>query len=277
MWSTSGDRAMILHIDPSASDWPHATAASLLAFREIAGALALASAGAALAIPKGAASHRAAGRLFVLAMVATAACEAVAGAFLASQIAVVAGVAALYLTATAWLTVRRRPRRAGVIDVYGMMIACAAAAGGIALAMEPNADPSWRLEGLPPQSAWGLAALAGLGAAMDIRVILAGGVSGAQRIARHVWRMGGALLIAAPAVLFGREATLTKGWGSSVLSAAELAIVGLTAFWLLRPRDARDPPAAGRSSAAIKPAWRPAGPRPHARASRPAPGQVRRA
>jgi hypothetical protein len=89
--------------------------------------------------------------------------------------------------------------------------------------------------GVPYQPAFVFAALAGFAAACDARVILAGGILGSQRVARHLWRMCVALFIAAGSFFLGQPKVFPPFLrGSPILFVPEIAILGLLVFWLLR-------------------------------------------
>jgi hypothetical protein len=68
-------------------------------------------------------------------------------------------------------------------------------------------------------------------------MIARGGVSGAGRIARHLWRMCTALLIADFSFFLGQQQffpALLRG--SPVLLVPELVVLVLMIFWLIRVR-----------------------------------------
>jgi hypothetical protein len=81
------------------------------------------------------------------------------------------------------------------------------------------------------------ASFAAFAAALDLKVILHGGISGAQRIARHLWRMCFALFFAAAFFFLGQQQVLPKFVrGSPILVALALAPLVLMVFWLFRLR-----------------------------------------
>lgn len=82
-----------------------------------------------------------------------------------------------------------------------------------------------------------IAAIAGFAAALDLHVILRGGVSGAERIARHLWRMCTALLFGAASFFIGQPQVFPPPLrGSPILFLPVLAIMAAMIFWLLRVR-----------------------------------------
>ena len=76
-----------------------------------------------------------------------------------------------------------------------------------------------------------------LAAAGDVRMLVRGGVFGAQRIVRHLWRMCFALFIATGSFFLGQQqvfpAFLRK---SNVLFVPALLPLVLLIFWLFRVR-----------------------------------------
>jgi hypothetical protein len=80
-----------------------------------------------------------------------------------------------------------------------------------------------------------IGSVAVLALAGDIRVLVRGGISGAQRIARHLWRMCFALFIASSSVFLARQhlfpALMRK---TGVLIFLSVLPVLLMIFWLAR-------------------------------------------
>jgi hypothetical protein len=73
--------------------------------------------------------------------------------------------------------------------------------------------------------------------ALDLKVILRGGVSGVARIARHLWRMCFALFFAAASFFLGQQKVMPAFMhGSPLLFIPALAPLALMIFWLVRVR-----------------------------------------
>jgi hypothetical protein len=71
----------------------------------------------------------------------------------------------------------------------------------------------------------------------DIRMLLRRGISGTQRIARHLWRMCFALFIAAASIFLARQQVfpdLLRRTG--VLMGLSFLPLALMIFWLIRVR-----------------------------------------
>jgi hypothetical protein len=81
------------------------------------------------------------------------------------------------------------------------------------------------------------ASFAAFAIAADFKVILHGGISGAQRIARHLWRMCFALFFAAAFFFLGQQGSMPRFMhGSPLLFIPALAPLVLMFFWLFRVR-----------------------------------------
>jgi hypothetical protein len=81
------------------------------------------------------------------------------------------------------------------------------------------------------------ASFAAFAAALDLKLILRGGISGPQRIARHLWRMCFALFFAAAFFFLGQQQVLPKFMrGSPIPVVLALAPIVLMIFWLFRVR-----------------------------------------
>lgn len=199
-----------------------------------AGSVAVIAGATALAAAKGGSWHRAAGTLFVLTMIVTAVAGAGA-AFLKSQmVTVLAGVFTCYLVSSSWLTVAR-PTMGNAVHLVLLTLALSIAAAGVGhglhvqeLVAAGGKDPF----GAEPY--FFFAGLALLAAAGDAFTAFRGGLAGAQRIARHLWRMTFALFIAVGSAFTGPGASaFPEGLrGSPLLSAPELIVLALLIFWL---------------------------------------------
>jgi hypothetical protein len=87
------------------------------------------------------------------------------------------------------------------------------------------------------ETAYAFAVVATPAAAGDLRLILRRGIVGAQRIARHLWRMCFALLIAAGSFFLGQQQVFPASVrGSPLLLVPVLAVLALMIFWLCRVR-----------------------------------------
>ena len=205
----------------------------------VAGGLSIgAGAGAAFSM-KGAPAHRLFGISFCSAMTAMAVLGGYLALFTASPVAAAPpkaslAVAALtiYLVFTAWLTVRRRPGALGAGEHIAMVsvigIAAVLALFGVAAA-RAGGPPA----GFVPYFVFASFAIAV--AASDARLIRRGGVAGAARIARHLWRMCFAWFFATSFFFLGQQRVMPI-WlrGSPLLTFLALLPLITMLVWLVR-------------------------------------------
>ena len=227
---------MILDVSGS-SGLVRGAAAVVLILHISAGSVGLLSGAAALLFRKGSRWHRTAGNVFFVSMLTMSAIAACVAPFLPRWDNAVMGVFTFYLVATGWVTVRHKENSVGLFEIGAFLVASGAAAASLMFGLEAAKSQTGIIEGLSYRSAYGFATLWALAAVLDLSVILRGGVSGAQRIARHLWRMCVGLLIAAVSFFLGQQQVFPASVrGSPFLLVPEIAIVGLMIFWLLRVR-----------------------------------------
>ena len=209
-----------------------------------AGAVGMASGAIALTVRKGAWLHRTFGTVFFLSMLTML----VLGAYLAAVAktsvviprtgTVAVALLALTLVVTAWMTVRRRDGDIGMFEKLAALasfgLALTLAGFGVQAAMSPTGV----VDGAPAGAYYGFAAFAAFITACDLKVILRGGITGAPRIARHLWRMCAALLFATVFFFLGQGQKIMPAWmrGSPWLYVPALAPLALMVFWVVRVR-----------------------------------------
>jgi hypothetical protein len=225
---------MILHVPPGSSELVRGAAAGVLFLHIGAASIGLLSGFAALLSHKGGRLHRVAGNVFFASILIMSGIGAVVAPFLPQRISSVAGGLTFYLVATAWATVRRREGQVGRFEVGALLVALGVATLGVSLGWQAAISPEGTLDGLPYQPCFVFAAVAGLAAACDLRMIRRGGVSGAPRITRHLWRMCVALLITTVSFVGQPKAIPEFLRGSPILFLPVLAVLGLMIFWLFR-------------------------------------------
>ena len=214
------------------------------------GTVGLLAGTAAIIFRKGSARHALAGRIFVVAML-------IMGS-LAAYLAIVrhqpgnfgGGVFTFYLILTAWLTARRRDGETARFDWLLLVIPLALGTltwvNGIAI-VRSGVDPP---DGVPVGMSFFMGSIMLLAAAGDVRMLVGGGIAGAKRIARHLWRMCFGLFIAAGSFFMGpanRPFRLlsTVGLGqhlpmalfsTGVYLVLTIAPLILLVYWLVRVR-----------------------------------------
>ena len=219
---------MFRHYLPGTANWVR-TATDFAVVLHIAGGAAGVAAGAgALAFRKGERPHRMAGTVFFVAMLALGSTAAVIGTVLHEVGNVYGGVFDCYLVATAWMTVRRAGGVSGRFELASMAVAFAVAAiAGLGAAQMMTA----RQAGPILIATLFMAALAALAGAGDLSLVVRRGLMGAQRVARHLWRMCLAFTMAAGA--FVTQPSMFPHPMPMLLVAATLPLA-LMVFWLLR-------------------------------------------
>lgn len=227
---------MILPVSPDAPAVVRAGAATILLLHIGAASLGLVSGGAALVFRKGERSHRAVGNVFFVSMLIMSGIGAAVAPFLPARISSVAGGLTFYLVATAWATVRRREGQVGRFESGALLAALGVAVLGVFLGWQGAISPQGTIDGLPYQPSFIFAGIAGLAAACDLRVIRRGGLSGAPRLARHLWRMCVALLIAALSFVGQPRAIPDFLRGSPILFLPIIAVAVAMIYWLVRVR-----------------------------------------
>jgi hypothetical protein len=230
----------------------------LLPIHVVAGGLAIVLGAVALLANKGGTLHRRSGRLFVWAMLVMGASAAILG--LRDGPAdgnVVAAVLTAYFVGTAWTTVRpaspwtRRIDAAALAAAAGL--ALLAAVGGARMIGSPLLSPG----GVPFRTIGAvslfLAAVLLLAAAGDLRILRSGMPRGGPRLARHLWRMCFALLIAAGSFFSIEERVarvLPAPFTTGPMRALPIVLLfGAMFYWLWRVRGRRAPPALVRHDA----------------------------
>ena len=210
----------------------------MLAVHILAGALGLVFGYVALYATKGAALHRRSGTLFVYAMLTMSICGMViaAGQGVAPAVNIPAALTTAYLTVTALTTFRPPATGARQLDIGGMLVAFAVGLTSLAFALQALANGG-RRNGMPafPFFLFGVVGL--LASFLDFRMIRAGGLRGASRLARHLWRMCFALFIAAMSFFLGQAKVFPKPVRiPALLALPVLAVLVTLLYWLWRVR-----------------------------------------
>jgi hypothetical protein len=209
----------------------------ILVFHICAGIFGLLSGAVAMSFRKGSRGHRVAGNIFVISMLSLAT-AAVYLAFLKSQVTnVMGGVLTFYLVGTAWATARRKDGETGIFDWGALLVALAVGATQVSFGLEAAHSQTGLEYGYPAAMYLPMGSVVLLAAAGDIRMLVRGGISGAQRITRHLWRMCFALFFATGSFFLGQQqvfpAFIRK---TDVLFLPAFLPLILMIFWLIRIR-----------------------------------------
>src|SRR5437763_14327230 len=213
------------------------------------GTLGLLSGTAAMSFRKGSLRHVLAGKVFVVSML-TLAAAAVYLAILKHQTPnVVGGLLTFYLITTAWLTARRRDGETSRFDWVALLIPLAIGIFNWVYGLKVLRGGANSVDGVPVGMMLFMGSICLLAAAGDVRMLVGGGVLGAKRIARHLWRMCFGLFIAAGSFFLGpsnRPLRLLSNVGlghlpralfsTSLYLVLTILPLVLLIFWLLRVR-----------------------------------------
>jgi hypothetical protein len=203
----------------------------------IAGLLALVAGAIALYATKGSWLHRRSGLVFVAAMLVMSSLGAEMAAFgtKPNRVSVVAGVLTFYLVSTSLLAVRRTVDQARLLLTGSMLVALTISAFGFDVGIAGLNSAGGQVDGLPAQPLLMFSTVALLGALLDARLLWAGNIEGAHRLARHLWRMTFAMWIATTSFFFGQAkffpAPLRK---TALLAIPVVLVLALMFYWLAR-------------------------------------------
>ena len=201
--------------------------ADIVAVHIAMGTISILSGGAALFFRKGDGPHRAAGTVFFLAMLGLCAAALPIAVVRQQDVNVAAASFTLYLVATAWKAAVSKDGETGSFETVAFFAGASIAAGALAYGATVSNDAA--------PFFYGFGSLAAFAAMMDASMIARGGVSGAQRIARHLWRMCFAMFIATGSFFLGQPKFVPAILRETNLNVVPvIVVVALLFFWLFR-------------------------------------------
>jgi hypothetical protein len=175
----------------------------ILLFHIFGGTIGLLSGGAAMIFRKGSRRHILAGQVFVISMMIMA----VGAVYLAlvkhQQSNVGGGILTFYLVGTAWLTAKRKDGETSRFDWLALLIPLVLGIFTWINGLRVLRSGSSYIDGAPVGMTFFMGSVMLLAAAGDVRMLLSGGVAGAKRIVRHLWRMCFGLFIASGSFFMG--------------------------------------------------------------------------
>ena len=207
---------------------------TLLPIHIIAGLIAIVAGFVSVFALKGAKLHRKSGMIFVYAMLILSVTGAVIATLKHQPASVVGGSLAFYMVTTALLTVRPRDQRFHWIDA-GLLLLGVTVSGYAGKIGFDAVNSAGKSDGVPAGMLFLFATVALLAALGDIRMMVAGGLQGAQRIARHLWRMCFSLFIASGSFFLGQAKVIPKPIRIlPLLAIPALLPLVLLLYWLAR-------------------------------------------
>jgi uncharacterized membrane protein len=227
-----------LHLVSGLPAWLQAVAMTVLFLHIAAGTIALLTGAVAITARKGERVHRVAGTLFFISMLFMGAAASFLAALEHRYSMVLGGLLTIYLVSTAWMAARRADHEIGAFERGGLAAITLLAALYLALGLLAARSGSGSIDGLPAAASFFVGTLAALMAIADLRVIIRGGLSGAQRIARHLWRMSLGLFFAAGSFFTNAlPRVLPHSFAHSPMIFLPMFVpLLLMMFWLIRVR-----------------------------------------
>ncbi len=203
-----------------------------------AGSVALISGYIALYATKGASIHRRVGMVFVYAMLTMCTMGLILAITrnAAPGINVPAALITGSMVITGLTTVRPVSPFTRRLDLFATFVTLTVAAVNARYAVEAFANGGTR-DGIPafPFVLFGAAGM--LATIGDVRMMRRGPLRGARRVARHLWRMSFALLVAALSFFIGQAKVIPKPIRIMPLLALPLlAVIATMFYWLWRVR-----------------------------------------
>jgi hypothetical protein len=201
-------------------------------------AVALLSGYMAMTFRKGSGLHGAAGTVFFVSLLSASGAGAILAGFLSPNTGNVMGsTITFYLVATAWVAAKRRDGKSGAFDVGALLFVLAIVAAAATWGFQAANSQSGEKDGYATPFYVVFGSIALLFAVSDVRMIVRGGVFGAKRIARHLWRMCTALLFATLSFYPGQGRLFPK-WlrETNLLHVPAVLLAGAMLFWLYRVR-----------------------------------------
>jgi hypothetical protein len=207
----------------------------ILALHICAGTLGLLSGTVAISVRKGSRNHVATGIVFSVSMLTLAATGTYIAYTKSQPGNILGGLLTLYMISTAWISARRRVMQTGIFDWVALLFAGSIGTACIAYGIKvANGQIN---DGVPAGMDFFFGFVILLAAAGDIRMLMRGGISGAHRIARHLWRMCFGLFIASGSFFLGRQRIFPEFVrNSNVLIFLTIMPLILLVFWLIRVR-----------------------------------------
>ena len=213
----------------------------------VAGIVSLVSGYLALFVEKGSRLHKTSGNVFVVSMMFMGGLGAWVSITIGQVLNAAGGMAAFYLVLSGWLTMQRRGTAVRRAELGAFAFALLVAVGLFALGwyrLDPAHVPI-PMEGA--KACFILATIFLLFAVADLRMILRGGVAGAQRLVRHLWRMCFGLFAASGSFFLGRSSTeplRSQGLRARIFTNAVqathvtlipvLIIIVMMIYWIIR-------------------------------------------
>ena len=199
------------------------------------GVVAILTGAAALTFRKGSTPHRGSGKIFFVSMLALG----LSGLYFSYSRAVLftwfLSILSLYLVATGWMTAKRQEGTIGTFEKLALAFILLSGLGAAGIGIAAMAGVQGLTDEVPGPTYLIWAGFAAWFGALDYRLIRRGGIAGKHRIARHLWRMLAAMLIAVAIFFLGNNDVLPDFLRTEFLLTAPIfLVIILMIFWLIR-------------------------------------------
>jgi hypothetical protein len=209
----------------------------LLVLHIIGGTLGVLSGFVAVFLRKGSRRHALTGNVFVVSMLILSLSGLILAIMKSQPGNILGGAFTFCLVATAWMTAHRGDATPGISDWAGLLVCLGIGAFEVTFGLEAAMSPTGLKFDYPPGPYFFMGSVALLAATGDIRMLVRGGISGTQRIARHLWRMCFALFIASSSIFLARAHLFPAIFRKTgMLYFLSFLPLGLMIFWSLRVR-----------------------------------------
>jgi uncharacterized membrane protein len=211
------------------------TGTMLLPVHIIGGSIAIIAGFISVFSVKGLTLHRKSGMIFVYSMVVLSLTGAVIGTLRHQTPNIIGGSLAFYMVITAFLAVRPRDQWSRWIDAGALIVGLTVSAAAIKIGFDTLNSATGKMNGVPAGMMLFFGIVALVAALGDIRMMRAGGLAGAQRIARHLWRMCFSLFVASGSFFLGQAKVFPKPIRIlPLLAIPALLPLVLLLYWLVR-------------------------------------------
>jgi len=203
---------------------------------------------AAVSFAKGAKLHRIAGNIFFVSMLIVSAMGSYIAytktdiPFSTALFTCLIGIFTFYLVATSWITVKRRAGERGFAEIGALLFILATAAFALTIGLDAaqNIGSKNGTPAMPADTFYFFGGFAAFLVFGDLKLILQGGISGSQRIARHLWRMCMAFIFSTAILFMGNPQVFpiilqqAKILSVPILAMPVIIIIILMLFWLIK-------------------------------------------
>jgi len=202
------------------------------------GLVGILSGAAALTFRKGSRPHQMVGQVFFVSMLIMASMGAtLAMTYSPNRGNVMGGGITFYMVATAWATVWRQPGETGRLEIALALLGSTVAGAGLTFGIMAATAPDNMLDKYHPPLYFIFGSVALLLTAFDVRLIARGGVAGASRLTRHLFRMCLAMFMATASLFLGQPKVFPMAVRhSGLLPVPVLLVVAALLYWLVRIR-----------------------------------------